>query len=36
MGVSYDNVHEATTTDATDNLRSVNPTLQKLLDKRKM
>jgi hypothetical protein len=30
MGVSYDNVQEATTTDATNNLQSVNPALQKL------
>jgi len=35
MGVSYDNVQEATTTDATNNLQSVNPALQKLLNKRK-
>ena len=35
MGVSYDNVQEATTADVTDNLQSVNPALQKLLDKRK-
>ena len=35
MGVSYDNVQEATTVDVTNNLQSANPALQKLLDKRK-